>query len=128
MQNRKILQLRSPESGEPLCSGVELSVALGQHVQIRYFHAVISIKNGRANSWYSLMRDNSRALEVSVRTFGQNLESHQVAIDPSDIGKTLFCVGYPCLSITGLDTESGTLTVTLSEIVELCGDGEPCSL
>ena len=128
MQNRKILQLRAPESGEPLCSGPEISVPLGQQIQIRYFHAVLSVKNGRANTWYSLMKDKARGLEVSVRTFGQNLESHQVAIDPSDIGKTLFCVGYPCLSITGLDTESGTVTVTLSEIVELCGEGEPCPL
>jgi hypothetical protein len=56
-----------------------------------------------------------------VTIYGREYDREQFAITRDDIGNTLFCAGFPCLTVTGMD--DGTVLVTHSEIVELCEPG-----
>ncbi|MBK8219601.1 MAG: hypothetical protein IPK73_01135 [Candidatus Obscuribacter sp.] len=120
MQFRKILQLQEPEPGEPLCSGIELTAFLGQRLDMAHYHTVVTVRNNRARAWFSTSNQDN-TLDCAVTINGREYETQQFNIKTEDIGKTLFCAGFPCLTITGLDTETGAVTVTLSEIVEPCG-------
>jgi hypothetical protein len=54
---------------------------------------------------------------------GKEYERQQFVIVRNDIGKTLFCAGFPCLTVTDLDEENGTAMVAFSEIVVPCESG-----
>lgn len=119
---RKILQLQLPKPGEPLCSGMEFTTARGQHLYLSHYHTVVTVKNVRPRSWFET---KDLALDCTVTINGRQYESQQFSVGPDDLGKTLFCAGFPCLTITGMAPDLGDITVTLSEIVEAC-DPESC--
>lgn len=123
MPFRKILQLHWPKPGEPLCSGAEFVTSRGEHLYLSHFHTVVTVKNVRPRSWFG--SNAALALECTVTINGHNYETQQFALTDDDLGKTLFCAGFPCLTITGLSPDRGEVTVTISEIVEPC-DPESC--
>ncbi len=123
MPSRKILQLRLPAQGEPLCSGREFITGRGQHLYLSHYHTVVTVKNVRPRSWFG--NGASLAIDCTVTINGQQYENQQIALTEEDLGKTLFCAGFPCLTITGLSPDIGDVTVTISEIVEPC-DPESC--
>ncbi|MCA9800857.1 MAG: hypothetical protein KC777_02665 [Cyanobacteria bacterium HKST-UBA02] len=122
MTARKILQLLVPEPGEPLCSGQEFVACCGQHVYLSHYHTVVTVKNVKPRAFFG---GAPMALACSVAISGRTYESQQFDITHDDIGKTLFCAGFPCLTITGVDEEAGEVTFTISEIVEPC-DPDSC--
>jgi len=119
---RKILQLQLPKPGEPLCSGPEFVTTRGHAMYLSHYHTVVTVKNVRPRSWFG---SACLALECSVTINGHNYETQQFTIGEDDLGKTLFCAGFPCLTVTGLAPDLGDITVTISEIVEMC-DPEFC--
>jgi hypothetical protein len=117
MWQRHILQLKEPEECEPLCSGLELTIARREQLELRHFHAQVVVRNRKPGQW--LFAPTFRAaLHCQVIIFGQVFSSDEFSLTGNDIGSTLFCAGFPCLSITGLDEVSGAVTVTCAEIVE----------
>ncbi|MBX3151843.1 hypothetical protein KF728_16925 [Candidatus Obscuribacterales bacterium] len=119
---RKILQLQLPKPGEPLCSGMEFTTERGQHLYLSHYHTVVTVKNVRPRGWFG---SATLALDCTVTINGRQYETQQFDIGPDDLGKTLFCAGFPCLTITGLDPDRGEITITQSEIVESC-DPDSC--
>ena len=63
------------------------------------------------------------ALNVTATINGHEYDRQQFVFSREDIGKTLFCAGFPCVTLIGLDQTSGAVTMTLSEIVEPCEPG-----
>lgn len=124
--SKKILQFEAPEGGEPICSGPELNLEKSGSIFLSHYRTVVSVANSTARSknWFAA-RTEAVALDCSVMINGVPYENQRFEISADDIGKTLFCAGFPCITVTGLDEETGTATVTLSEIVELC-DPESC--
>ena len=86
-----------------------------------HFHTVVTIKNARPRNWLGSMSHPglNMALDCAVSINGKQYEQQQFTVSPDEIGKTLFCAGFPCITITGVDVDSGEITVTLSEIVDL---------
>ncbi len=123
MSVRKILQLLLPEPGEPFCSGQEFVATRGQHLYLSHFRTVVTVKNVKPRGLFA--SPSSVALECTVTINGRDYESQQFCLCQDDIGKTLFCAGFPCLSITGLQEDIGEVTMTISEIVEPC-DPDSC--
>ena len=121
---RKILQLQVPQPGAPLCSGMEFVLTRGQQLVLRHFHTLVTVKNVRASSWFSDV--NAKALDCSMTIDMNPFESQQFVLSQDDLGKTLFCAGFPCLTITGLSEDLDTVTVTISEIVQPWCNGAPC--
>lgn len=117
MWQRHILQLKEPEESEPLCSGLELTIARREQIEIRHFHTQVLVRNLKPRQWAFAPTFRARLL-CQVTIFGQVFSSDDFSLTSNDIGLTLFCAGFPCLSITGLDEVSGAVTVTCSEIVE----------
>lgn len=121
MNFKKILQLQPPKADEPMCSGFELTMARNERLDLAHFHTVVTIKNTRARQWLMpLASSDTLSLDCSVTINGRQYENQQFEVRRDDIGKTLFCAGFPCITITGVDSESGKVTVTMSEIVVQC--------
>lgn len=121
MNFKKILQLQEPDSGEPICSGSELTIGKANSLAMAHFHTVVTIKNARPRNWLGALGPTAPALalDCAVAINGKQYEQQQFTVSPDEIGKTLFCAGFPCITITGVDVDSGEITVTLSEIVDL---------
>lgn len=125
MNFKKILQLCEPDPGEPLCSGAELTLAKGETLAMAHFHTVVRIKNSRARSWLqSLSTTSGLTLDCSVSINGKQYEQQLFSVTPGKIGLTLFCAGFPCITITGVDEENEQITFTISEIVVICEPGK----
>lgn len=122
--SKKILQFEAPEGGEPICSGPELNLEKSGSIFLSHFRTVVSVSNARSKAWFG-SRPESVNLDCAVMINGVHYENQRFEVCADDIGKTLFCAGFPCITVTGLDAETGTATVTLSEIVELC-DPDSC--
>ncbi len=120
--SRKILQLQLPDAGEPLCSGTEFIMARGQNLYLSHFRTIVTVRNVRPRLWFG---NAALALECTVTINGTEYETQQFLLGHDELGKTLFCAGFPCLTITGLGEDLGDVTVTISEIVQPC-DGDNC--
>lgn len=125
--SKKILQFEAPAGGEPICSGPEFNLEKNGSIFLSHFRTVVAVSNVRGkgkNAWFG-GRSDALSLDCSVTINGQRYESQRFELSTDDIGKTLFCAGFPCITVTGLDDESHTVTVTISEIVDLC-DPDSC--
>ncbi len=123
--SKKILQLQLPQLGEPLCSGFEMIMGREQHIYLSHFHTIVTVKNVRPRTWPFGAQTDRLAIECTVTINGSRYETQTFELDDEALGKTLFCAGFPCLTITGLGRDLGDVTVTLSEIVQPC-DPESC--
>ncbi|MBX9573313.1 MAG: hypothetical protein K2X77_30720 [Candidatus Obscuribacterales bacterium] len=124
MLSKKILQFAEPKRGEPICSGMELSTSQGQQLNLAHFHTVVSVKTSKPRNWFG---GNCKgvALDCKVMINGRQYENQTFEVHGSDIGKTLFCAGFPCLTVTGFDEENEGVIITLSEIVDQCDPNCP---
>lgn len=99
--------------GEPLCSGREKLLRPGEKIWITHFRTRLTVENLgqiRANGPFKI--------GCRLHILGKFTEWHQYLISDQDISsKTLYCAGFPCFSITGLDTDG--VFITFSEIVAL---------
>jgi len=120
-----MLQFHAPEPAEPICSGPELTLAHGQRIDLAHFHTVVTVTVNRPRP--AIFGESAdMALACSVAIYGREYDRQQFAITRDDIGSTLFCAGFPCVTVTGMD--DGTVMLTHSEIVDLCeAGGCPCS-
>lgn len=96
--------------GEPLCSGSEVLLRTGDKVRLSHFRAEIILENLG-------LRRGVPMLECILLIRKEFKERHQYLLTEKDISKrTLFCAGFPCFSVTGLD-EDGVF-ISFAEIVE----------
>jgi hypothetical protein len=122
ISNKRILQFQAPKLGEPLCSGPELTMSLNQRLDLAHFHTVVTILYGRQRGkLFGESKDTSINCAVTIN--GKEYDRQQFVITRDDIGKTLFCAGFPCITVTGVDEENGSIIVTHSEIVVPCEPG-----
>lgn len=124
MLSKKILQFQEPQRGEPICSGMELSTSIGQALDLAHFHTVVSVKTAKPKTWFG-SNCKGVALDCTVNINGRQYEHQVFEVHGNDIGKTLFCAGFPCLTVTGFDEDNQGLIVTLSEIVQQCDPNTP---
>ncbi len=122
---KKILQLQLPQPGEPLCSGMEIIMGREQHIYLSHFHTIVTVKNARPWTMPFASPGSRLAIECTVTINGSRYETQTFELAEESLGKTLFCAGFPCLTITGLSKDIGDVTVTISEIVQPC-DPESC--
>lgn len=127
MNFKKILQLQPPKPDEPICSGFELTMARNERLDLAHFHTVVTIKNVRPRGGWlaAIAPSEGTSLDCTVTINGRQYENQQFDVKRDDIGKTLFCAGFPCITITGVDETTGQVTVTMSEIVVQC-DPDNC--
>jgi len=122
ISNKRILQFQAPKPGEPLCSGPELTMAVGQRLDLAHFHTIVTIMLGHPRGLiFGETRQISLACTVTIN--GREYDRQQFVISRDDIGKTLFCAGFPCITVTGVDQASGSIIATHSEIVVPCEPG-----
>ena len=124
ISNKKILQFQEPQRGEPICSGMEMSSGQGQKLDLAHFHTVVSVTTSKPKSWFG-GRCKGVALDCKVSINGRQYENQTFEVHFHDIGKTLFCAGFPCLTVTGFDEENEAVIFTLSEIVDRCDPNCP---
>jgi len=87
-----------------------------------HFHTVVTAVLGRARGTF-FGESKEMALACAATINGKEYDRQQFVITQDDIGKTLFCAGFPCLTVTGIDETNKSVIVTYSEIVELCEPG-----
>jgi hypothetical protein len=122
LSNKRMLQFQAPKSGEPLCSGRECTLQQGERIDMAHFHTVVTVTLGHPRALI-FGASGEIAIGCSVTINGKEYDRQQFVITRDDIGSTLFCAGFPCITVTGLDEENSTLMVTFSEIVEPCEPG-----
>jgi len=116
---KHLLQFHAPKAGEPLCSGPEVTLTLGQRIDLAHFHTIVTVQLERPRVWM-FAASLRPALNCTVTISGKVYESRTFPIVADDLGKTLFCAGFPCLSLTGLEASDNAVMVVLSEIVDPC--------
>jgi hypothetical protein len=122
LKSKSMLQFLEPKPGEPICSGPELTLAQGQRIDLAHFHTVVTVILSRPRALiFTESTDTSLACAVTIN--GREYDRQQFVITRDDIGKTLFCAGFPCVTVTGMDEQANTVMLTQSEIVELCEPG-----
>jgi hypothetical protein len=122
MLNKRLLQFRAPKASEPLCSGSELKLEQEQRIDLAHFHTVVTIIATHPRALlFGASADIALACTATIN--GREYEKQQLIVTRQDIGKTLFCAGFPCVTLISLDEKSGTVRMTLSEIVEPCEPG-----
>lgn len=108
--------LKEPFKCEPICSGIELRLDIDQTLVLRHYHASIIISFGLSKPCrYFRTRELTLACELKVD--GKSLVKDKFWTGKDTIGMTLFCAGFPCLTVTGHEDDS--VIVTLSEIVRM---------
>jgi hypothetical protein len=122
LKHKSILQFQEPKHGEPLCSGPELTLNLGQRIDLAHFHTVVTVTFGQPRGLLSLGSTGVQLACIATIN-GREYDRQNFAVSRDEIGKTLFCAGFPCVTVTGMDEENGTVMLTQSEIVELCEPG-----
>jgi len=122
LSSKRMLQFQPPKPGEPLCSGPELMLGQSQRIDLAHFHTVVTVTLSHPRALlFGESKDMALACVATIN--GREYDRQQFVITRDDLGNTLFCAGFPCVTITGLDEESGTVMLTHSEIVELCEPG-----
>ena len=122
LSNKRMLQFQEPKIGEPLCSGQEFSLAQGQRMDLAHFHTVVTVILSHPRALiFGQSADTALACTVTIN--GREYDRQQFVITRDDIGKTLFCAGFPCVTVTGMDEENGRVMLTHSEIVVPCEPG-----
>jgi hypothetical protein len=122
LSSKRMLQFQEPKPGEPLCSGPELTLAQGQRIDLAHFHTVVTVVLGHPRALlFGASPDVALACSVTIN--GREYDRQQFVINRDHLGKTLFCAGFPCVTVTGMDEQTGTVMLTHSEIVELCQPG-----
>jgi hypothetical protein len=119
---KSMLQFLEPKPGEPLCSGPELTLTQGQRIDMAHFHTVVTVVLSRPRAMI-FTESTETALACTVTINGREYDKQQFVITRDDIGKTLFCAGFPCVTVTGMDEQAATVMLTHSEIVDLCQPG-----
>jgi hypothetical protein len=122
MLNKHMLQFDPPKTGEPLCSGRECTLVQDQRIDMAHFHTVVTVVLSHPRA-ILFGASSDVCLNCSVTINGKEYDRQQFVITRDDIGSTLFCAGFPCITVTGMDEENGTVMVTYSEIVEPCEPG-----
>ena len=129
MLNKRLLQLKSPKASEPVCSGVQVRMSLDSRIDLAHFHTVVTIVSDRLKTKGFFFASSSSsgledvAITCSATINGREYDKQQFVVTREDIGKTLFCAGFPCVTIISYDKPEGVITMTLSEIVEPCEPG-----
>jgi hypothetical protein len=83
---------------------------------------VVTVTVGRPRA-LPFVESREISLGCAATINGKEYDRQQFVITKDDIGKTLFCAGFPCLTVTGLDQGNSSVMVAHSEIVELCEPG-----
>ena len=122
LSNKRLLQFKEPKQGEPLCSGPELTIAQGGRIDLAHFHAIVTIVLSHPRGLF-MGESKDLALACTATINGKEYDRQQFVIKRDDIGKTLFCAGFPCATVTGIDEDNGSVMLTYSEIVEPCQPG-----
>ena len=109
-----MFSFKLPAGNEPVCSGVELWTEPGETLVLTHFHASITIcfKESQPCPFF---RAGEFYFACEIKVDGTSLGKDRIWLGKEPIGKTLFCSGFPCLTVTGL--EDGRVIVTLAEIV-----------
>jgi hypothetical protein len=129
MLSKRLLQLKSPKASEPVCSGDQVRMSVDSRIDLAHFHTVVTIFSDRVKSKAFFFSSGSSsgqedvALTVSATINGREYDKQTFVISRDEIGKTLFCAGFPCVTIISYDKAEGVITMTLSEIVEPCEPG-----
>jgi len=121
LSSKRMLQFQEPKNGEPLCSGPECTLRQGQRTDMAHFHTVVTVVLSRPRSFLSETQEIALGCTATIN--GKEYDRQQFVVTRDDIGKTLFCAGFPCVTVTGMDEAEGSVMLTYSEIVEPCEPG-----
>ena len=108
--------LQEPSDCEPICSGVEIRLDTCQTIVLRHYHASVIISFGLSKPC-RYFRTSELTVACELKVDGKSLAKDKFWTGKAAIGKTLFCAGFPCLTVTGHENDS--VIVTLSEIVRV---------